>query len=76
MQGNGAGMEPEANAVRRGDWWEYKPDIGPLPKITLANSDFTADYTLCADGKCQKLGTLVGKAYRNKPVDLFPCPMK
>jgi hypothetical protein len=76
VQGNGAGMEPGANAVRRGDWWEYHPALGPLPKITLANSNFTADYTLCANGKCQKLGALLGKTDRNKPVDLFPCPLK
>jgi len=76
VQGSGAGMEPGVNGVRRGDWWEYHPDVGPLSRITLANSVFTADYTLCANGKCQKLGTLLGGADRDKPVDLFPCPMK
>jgi hypothetical protein len=76
VQGNGAGMEPEANAVRRGDWWEYHPVIGPLPKITLANSEFTSDYTLCANGKCRKLEELLGSAHRNMPVDLFPCAVE
>lgn len=76
VQGSGAGMEPGVNAVRRGDWWEYHPAIGPLSKITLANSTFTGDYTLCANGKCQKLGALLGNADRDKPIDLFPCPVK
>jgi len=76
VQGNGAGMEPGANAVRRGDWWEYKPTLPPLPKITFANSAYTDDYTLCANGKCQKLGALLGDPNRDKPIDLFPCPVK
>jgi hypothetical protein len=77
VQGNGAGMEPEANAIRRGDWWEYKPTLPPLPKITLANSTYTADYTLCANGKCQPLAVWLGKGVdHDRPVDLFACPVK
>jgi hypothetical protein len=76
VQGNGAGMEPGTGAERHAHGWEYHPAIGPLPKITLANSEFTADYTLCANGRCQKLSALLGGAQRNKPVDIFPCRMK
>jgi len=74
VQGNGAGMEPGTRAVRRGDWWEYTPDLPPLPKITLANSDYSADYTLCVSGRCDSLESLIGSEKRNKPVDIFPCP--
>ena len=76
VQGNGAGMEPDADAVPVGEWWESQPKIGPLRKITLANSDFTADYTLCASGKCRTLAALLPEKFRGQPVDLFPCRMK
>ena len=74
VRGNGAGMEPGADAVRHGDVWEYHPDIGALSKITLANSEFTPDYTLCVEGRCRLLNTLLGAAYRHQPIEIFPCP--
>jgi hypothetical protein len=77
VQGTGAGMEPGENAVRRGDWWEYHPEVAPLPSVTLAHSDFTDDYSVCANGKCQKLKELLGKsANPERPIDFFPCPAK
>jgi len=76
VQGNGAGMEPGPDAQARGDWWESHPTIGPLPRITLANSDYTADYMLCANGRCQALATLLAGAIPHQPVDLFPCKVK
>ena len=77
VQGSGAGMEPGANGKAHGGWWEYRPTTPPLPKITFANSTFTADYTLCANDKCQPLGKWLGRGVdRNQPIDLFPCPSK
>jgi hypothetical protein len=77
VQGSGAGMEPGHRGVRRGDWWEYRPDIAPQSKITLANSAFTDDYRLCAPGDCRTLASwLSDKVAPGKPVDLFPCPTK
>jgi hypothetical protein len=77
VQGTGAGMEPGANGKPRGDWWEYKPTTPPLPKITFANSAYTADYTLCANGKCQPLGAWLGKGVdHDRPIDLFACTVK
>lgn len=77
VQGSGAGMEPGADGQRRGDWWEYTPSTPPLPKITFANSTFTADYTLCANDKCQPLAAWLGEGVdHNQPVDLFACTVK
>lgn len=77
VQGSGAGMEPGADGKPRGDWWEYKPTTPPLPKITFANSTYTVDYTLCANGKCRPLGEWLGKGVdHDRPVDLFPCTVK
>ena len=52
IRGSGAGMEPPADAVwRDGAWW-YRPTLPPQPQVTLAASDYTADHTLCALGRC------------------------
>lgn len=77
VQGSGAGMEPGKGGVRHGDFWEYRPELAPQAKITLANSALTADYRLCADGDCRPLGAWLGaRADRGAPVDLFPCPVR
>lgn len=77
VQGSGAGMEPGRHGTRRGDWWEYRPDIAPQAKITLANSAFTDDYRLCADGDCRMLAAWLGESIGpGTSVDLFPCPVK
>ncbi|GAA3538756.1 DUF1850 domain-containing protein [Zobellella aerophila] len=48
VQGSGAGMEPPPEARLHQGVWYWQPDIR-LPQISLADSEFTADYTLCLD---------------------------
>jgi len=75
VQGSGAGMEPPEGAVRKGDWWEYRPAIAPMEKLTLARSSFTDDYRLCWQGRCQNLETLIGTSIpARSTIELFPCP--
>jgi len=77
VQGSGAGMEPGRGGMRRGAWWEYRPDLAPQAHITLANSVFTEDYRLCAEDDCRTLDSWLGdKGSLGAPVDLFPCPAK
>jgi hypothetical protein len=71
IEGSGAGMEPPADAVYRNGGWDYRPHVAPLAKLTLANSDYTGDYTVCWGGHCVPLARLL--AGRHGPVDLYPC---
>lgn len=55
VQGSGAGMEPPPEARLLQGVWHWQPDIR-LPQLVLADSEFTADYTLCLDsGLCRPL---------------------
>lgn len=55
----GAGMQPPPSAVWQEGWWSYRPVLAPLPSITLANSSYAAGYSLCWDGQCHPLASLV-----------------
>lgn len=67
---SGAGMEPPEGARWSNGAWHYRPTLPPLPSVTLAASEFTADHTLCALGRCQPLHEWVpGQA----PVRIEPC---
>lgn len=59
VQGTGAGMEPPADAVRRGGWYEYVPTDQPQGPLRLTRSPYTADFDWCAQGQCRKLSTLL-----------------
>ncbi|WP_116474590.1 DUF1850 domain-containing protein [Zobellella maritima] len=55
VQGSGAGMEPPPEARLQDGAWYWQPNIR-LPQVVLADSEFTADYTLCLDsGLCRPL---------------------
>ena len=52
VKGSGAGMEPADDAVLKNGWWEWRPQVPPLPEIILANSNTTvSDWRLCAEEK-------------------------
>nr|WP_239025095.1 DUF1850 domain-containing protein [Rhodoligotrophos defluvii] len=73
IHGSGAGMEPGPDAALTADgWWRYHPQRPPLPELTLAASDFTADYRICVEGRCQRLAELIDPGPRS--VTLKPCP--
>jgi len=64
IAGSGAGMEPPPGAVLRDGIWHYRPDLAPLAELEIAESHFTAGYSLCWDGSCHRLAELFGR-----PVD-------
>jgi hypothetical protein len=72
IRGAGAGMEPPEGARLENDVWRYAPHVEPLPRLRLANSAFTADYELCAEGRCRPLAEVAVGA-ENEPVELFVC---
>ena len=71
VRGSGAGMEPPPGAVRVGEAWVYRPADPWRRALTLARSEFGADYVLCIEGACRTLGELVGGAAG--PTTLAPC---
>lgn len=52
VHGSAAGMEPPPDAVLRDGWYVYRPNIEFADLLPLTRSEFTADFTLCADGVC------------------------
>ncbi len=72
VQGSGAGMDPPADAVRRGDAWEYVPALAPQRHLTLARSGLVPDYRLCIAGVCRTIGEIAGLAPEGA-VTLAPC---
>ncbi|MGN6388349.1 MAG: DUF1850 domain-containing protein [Burkholderiaceae bacterium] len=74
IRGSGAGMDPPDGAVFKDGVWHYKPALPPLPRLHLARSPFTVDYTLCWNGTCHPMAELAGPPDNMIPVDAFPCP--
>lgn len=70
IRGSGAGMEIPEDAHYNNGAWEYHPAVAPLPRLTLAASQYAGDYDLCIDGQCQPLTRYTRGA---SPVELFAC---
>ena len=70
VEGSGAGMDPAPDARYGDGTWRWHPDTR-LQELTLAASAFTADYTLCAAGRCVGVATIT--AGRDGAVTLAPC---
>ena len=73
IRGSGAGMEPPQGAVLRNGTWHYRPALPSLPRLRLARSPYTADYTLCWDGRCRPMEDIAGPVDRAPEIELFPC---
>ncbi len=72
IRGSGAGMDPPEDATFADGAWHYRPRIGPQREVVLAASDFTADHTLCIEGRCRALHEWVpGRG----PVRMSACPV-
>jgi hypothetical protein len=71
IRGTGAGMEPPPDAVLKGGVWHYRPALAPLQTVRLTRSPYVADYQLCAAGRCQTLGDIVGD--KAELVDMSAC---
>jgi hypothetical protein len=74
IEGMGAGMDTGEGAVFDGSGWTWKPAIAPLAEIRLTLSPYTADYRLCAAGRCRSLHEWIGQSARTTAVvTLRPC---
>jgi hypothetical protein len=61
VKGSGAGMEPGDNAVLIDGWWQWQPELHPIPELRLAASGATgAGWRLCHSGGCLILGADAG----------------
>lgn len=58
VKGSGAGMDPPRDAIWSAEWWRYRPSIGLLEEVTLANSEFAPGYTICWANTCRSLQEL------------------
>ncbi len=74
VQGTGAGMEPPAGAKFDGQWWRYRPQVGPLPQVVLRRSGMTVgDWQVCIAGTCKPMGAYLPDP-KADPVTLTTCP--
>ncbi|MBX3536679.1 MAG: DUF1850 domain-containing protein [Chelatococcus sp.] len=72
VMGSGAGMDPPPEARREGNFWTWKPPLGPLASVAMRRSGATDDWRLCYEGRCRSLSDLLpGDA---DPVSLISCP--
>ncbi len=55
VRGSAAGMEPPPDAVLRQGWYHYTPAIPTPPELRLTRSEFTPDYEVCTQGRCQSM---------------------
>ncbi|MDP2095951.1 MAG: DUF1850 domain-containing protein [Hydrogenophaga sp.] len=55
VRGSAAGMEPPDDARLVNGWYTYTPQMRHPPELRLTRSEFTADYELCLQGRCQPL---------------------
>jgi hypothetical protein len=74
IEGMGAGMETGEGARFDGSGWTWTPAIAPLAEFSLTLSPYTADYQLCAGGRCRSLYAWTGVAPGTTAVvTLKPC---
>lgn len=69
IQGSGAGMDPPDGAKLVDGFWRWKPNLPALPEVAMRRSGATADWRVCADGRCRALDELL-------PADADPVVMK
>ena len=71
IQGSGAGMDPPDGAKLVDGFWRWKPNLPALPEVVMRRSGATADWRVCADGRCRALDELLPA--EADPVVLKPC---
>jgi len=71
VQGSGAGMDPPDGAALVGGFWRWQPALAPLSEVVMRRSGATADWRVCADGRCRSLDELLPPDA--DPVVLKPC---
>ena len=65
-------MEPAPGAVLVDKVWHYVPATPPMTRLLLANSRLGEDYTLCWDGTCRSLASLLPD-HNSEPIEFYPC---
>ena len=56
VRGSAAGMEPPPDAQLVDGWYQYRPLERQPAVLRLTRSEFTADFELCLQGRCQPMG--------------------
>jgi hypothetical protein len=59
IQGSGAGMDPPDSARLVDGFWQWRPDLPPLPQVVMRRSGATADWQVCTDGRCRSLDEML-----------------
>ncbi|MDP2415981.1 MAG: DUF1850 domain-containing protein [Hydrogenophaga sp.] len=55
VRGSAAGMEPPDDARLDNGWYTYTPQVRTPTELRLSRSEFTADYELCLNERCQPM---------------------
>lgn len=71
IEGSGAGMDPPDDAVLRNGTWHWTPTLAPRHAVELRRSGATADWRVCYDGGCRRMGELLPAGA--DPVTLTTC---
>lgn len=72
VEGSGAGMEPGADAQFDGRFWRWRPNVPPMPDLTLNRSQMMPDgWRLCVNRRCTNVA---GEAETADRVKLARCP--
>jgi hypothetical protein len=74
IQGSGAGMEAPADAVLKNGWWSWQPRR-VMTELTLTQSSFVEDYSLCWRDRCRHLRELVGNTDEGAAIVVETCAM-
>ena len=69
VQGSGAGMEPPADAVKRGRFYEWRPGLH-VPELVLRQSAPGGEWRLCTGEGCATLSSHLPGA---DPIRMAPC---
>ncbi len=56
VRGSAAGMEPPGDAQLVDGWYQYQPLEHQPVALRLTRSEFTSDFELCLQGRCQPMG--------------------
>lgn len=80
VEGNGAGMEPGADARWKDGRWTFVPAVPALRELTLTRSPFVEDYRICSGTTgtdCHPMGQLMGPVpAEGQTVTLRACAAK
>jgi hypothetical protein len=53
-------MEPPPGARLINGWYQWRPDLKPMPQVVLGNSGAAGEWRLCHDGNCRTLSEIFG----------------